>query len=132
MAKLVIDSASLASKVEIIMAILLNSLFVVFEISFLPNYCVKYYDYIIKWCSGVACNWCLLLDFGLILALRLNTLIQPLTLLFQQLECASNSIACLVSMYLAIKLSYLILTLWQSVLKNCVTERKCSYCISIV
>ena len=30
----------------------------VFKISLLPNYRVKYYDYIVKWFSGVACNWC--------------------------------------------------------------------------
>ena len=34
------------------MAALLNSLFFVFKISILPNYHVKYYDYIVKWCSG--------------------------------------------------------------------------------
>ena len=45
---------------------LLNSLFFVFKISFLPNYCVKYYEYIVKWCSGVACNWCVSLDIALI------------------------------------------------------------------
>ena len=38
------------------MATLLNSLFFMFKILFLPNYRVKYYDYIVKWCSGVACN----------------------------------------------------------------------------
>ena len=31
------------------MAALLKSLFFVFNISFLPMYCVKYYDYIVKW-----------------------------------------------------------------------------------
>ena len=35
------------------MAILFNSLFFRFKISFLPNYCVKYFDCIEKWCSGV-------------------------------------------------------------------------------
>ena len=36
------------------MVTLLNSLSFVFNISFLPrpNYRVKYYDYIVKWCSG--------------------------------------------------------------------------------
>ena len=43
----------------------------VFEISLLPNYCVKYYDYIVKWCSGMAYNWCVSLDIGIILALRI-------------------------------------------------------------
>ena len=51
------------------MATLLNSLFFVFK-SFLPNYRVKYYDYIVKWCNGVACNWCVSLDIALILALN--------------------------------------------------------------
>ena len=51
------------------MAALLNSLFFVFKISFLPNYRAKYYDYIVKWCRGVACNWCVSLDIGLTLAL---------------------------------------------------------------
>ena len=42
------------------MAAPLNSLFFVFTftISFLPNYRVKYYDYIGKWCSGIKCIWC--------------------------------------------------------------------------
>ena len=30
----------------------------------LPNNRVKY-DYIVKWCSGVACNWCVSLSTGL-------------------------------------------------------------------
>ena len=53
------------------MVTLLNSLFFVhtFIISFLPKYHVKYYDYIVKWYSGVARNWCVFLDIGLILAL---------------------------------------------------------------
>ena len=51
------------------MATLLNSLFFVFKISLLPNYLVKYYDYIVKWCSGVEYNWCISLYMGLILAL---------------------------------------------------------------
>ena len=34
------------------MAALLNSSFFAFTNSFLPKYRVKYYDYIIKWCSG--------------------------------------------------------------------------------
>ena len=57
------------------MSILLNSLFFVFKISFLPNYCVKYYDYIVKWYSGVACNWCVSLDIALILATKIRSLI---------------------------------------------------------
>ena len=35
------------------MAILLTSLLFVFEISFLPEYRVNYYDYIVKWCFGI-------------------------------------------------------------------------------
>ena len=35
------------------MAALLNSYLVAFTNSFLPKYRVKYYDYIIKWCSGI-------------------------------------------------------------------------------
>ena len=35
------------------MAALLNSLSFSFANSFLPKYRVKYYDYIVKWCSGV-------------------------------------------------------------------------------
>ena len=34
------------------MAALLNSLFFVFKMSFLPKYRVIYYDYIVKWYSG--------------------------------------------------------------------------------
>ena len=44
------------------MATLLNSLFFVFKISLLPRYRVKYYDHIVKWCSGVACNWRVSMD----------------------------------------------------------------------
>ncbi len=35
------------------MATLLNSISFVFKISFLPKYRVIYYDYIVKWCSGI-------------------------------------------------------------------------------
>ena len=52
------------------MATLLNSLFFVLEMLLLPNYRVKYHDYIVKWCSGVACNWCISLDIGVISALK--------------------------------------------------------------
>ena len=34
------------------MAALLNSLFFVFKIGFVPKYRVIHYDYIVKWCSG--------------------------------------------------------------------------------
>ena len=44
------------------MATLLNSLFFVFKILLLPNYRVKYCDHIVKWCSGVACNWRVSID----------------------------------------------------------------------
>ena len=44
-------------------------LFLVFKILLLPNYCVKYYDYIVKWCSGIARDWCVSLDIALILVL---------------------------------------------------------------
>ena len=46
------------------MAELLNSLFFVFNISFLPKYRVKYNNYIVKWCSGIYCNWCVSLDIS--------------------------------------------------------------------
>ena len=57
------------------MAPLLNSLFLVFEISLLPSYCANSNVMIIlNWCSGIACNWCVSLTIALILALttRLN------------------------------------------------------------
>ena len=50
------------------MVTLFNTLSFVFKISFLPNYSVKHYDYIVKWSSGIACNWCVLLDTALVLA----------------------------------------------------------------
>ena len=50
------------------MAILFTSLLFVFEIFFLPKYHVNYYDYIIKWCFGIQCNWCVSLDNAHILA----------------------------------------------------------------
>ena len=40
------------------MATLLNSIYFVFKISFLPKYRVIYYDYTVKWCSLINCNWC--------------------------------------------------------------------------
>ena len=52
------------------MATLLNSLFFVLTNLFLPSYCVKKYDYIVKCSSGVACSWCLSLVIALILALK--------------------------------------------------------------
>ena len=51
------------------MAALLNSLFFVFKHVFLPTYRVKHYDYIVKWGSGIQCNWCVSLDIAYILAL---------------------------------------------------------------
>ena len=54
------------------MVILFNVLLFLFRISLLSDYRVKYYDYIIvKWCSGVACNWYVSLDIALVLALIL-------------------------------------------------------------
>ena len=35
----------------------------------MPNYCFKYYDYIVNWCSGIACSLYVSLDIALILAL---------------------------------------------------------------
>ena len=52
----------------------------------LPNYHVTYYDYIVKWCSGIACNWCVSVDVGLILALKIpsNDLVEQIdTVSFQ-------------------------------------------------
>ena len=44
------------------MAAHLNSLSFAFKYSFLPKYSVKYYDYIVKWCSGIQCNWYVSMD----------------------------------------------------------------------
>ena len=61
------------------MAALLNSLFFVFKISFLSKYRVKYYDYIVNWCSLINCNslinctWCVSLDIAQMLALIRHT-----------------------------------------------------------
>ena len=48
------------------MATQLNSLSLMFTILFLPKYrvTVKYYEYIVKWCSGISCNWCVSLDIA--------------------------------------------------------------------
>ena len=54
------------------MEIVLTSLLFVFEISFLPKYRVNYYDYIIKWCFGILCNWSVSLDTAHILALIMS------------------------------------------------------------
>ena len=52
-------------------AALLKSFFSGLEFLFLPNYRANYYDMIIvKWCSGIACNWCVSLDIALMLALK--------------------------------------------------------------
>ena len=51
------------------MAALLNSLSFAFKNSFLPKYRVKYYDYIVKWWSGIQCNWFVSMDITKILAL---------------------------------------------------------------
>ena len=52
------------------MATLLNSIYFVFKLSFLPKYRVINYDYTVKWCSLINCNWCVWLDIVYILALR--------------------------------------------------------------
>ena len=52
------------------MAASLNSLFFVFKMSSLPKYRVMYYDYIVKWCSGIKCNWCVSLDIAKMLSLN--------------------------------------------------------------
>ena len=59
-------------------AILVTSLFFVFKIFFLPMYRVNYFDYIIKWCFGIQCNWCVSLDIAQILGL---------IKLFTQIKC---------------------------------------------
>ena len=46
------------------MATPLISLFSVPNFPFLPNHSVKYYDYIVKSYSGVACNWCVSLEIA--------------------------------------------------------------------
>ena len=51
------------------MAALLNSLSFAYTHSFLPKYRVEYYNYIIKWCSGISCNWCVSMDIDKIVAL---------------------------------------------------------------
>ena len=40
---------------------------------FLPNYGVKYHDYIVKRCSDIACNRSVSLDSAVILALNATT-----------------------------------------------------------
>ena len=55
------------------MATLMNSSFFVFKMSLRRNYRVKYYYFIVKWCSassGIACDWCASLDISSILALK--------------------------------------------------------------
>ena len=56
------------------MAALLNSLSFAFKNSFLPKYRAKYYDYIVKWCSGIHGNWCVSMDISYILALNMCAL----------------------------------------------------------
>ena len=63
----------------------MNSSFFVFKISLLPNYHVQYYDYIVKLCNGIACDWCASLDISYILALR------TAHLLFSRLFCNNHS-----------------------------------------
>ena len=40
-------------------------------LSFLPNYC-QYYDYIVKWYSGIASDWCVYLDIAYCLASNIS------------------------------------------------------------
>ena len=56
------------------MAIVLTLLLFVFEILFLPKYCVNYYDYTIKWCFGI-CSWCVSMDIPHILALTIHKVV---------------------------------------------------------
>ena len=51
---------------------LLGYLLFVFKVSYLPNYRIKYYTYIVKLRCGVACNWCVSLGIAFILALTSN------------------------------------------------------------
>ena len=46
-----------------------KELIFVVKISCLPKYRVKYYDYIVNWCSLINCNWCVSLDIAQMLAL---------------------------------------------------------------
>ena len=75
------------------MAALLNSLLFVFKMSLLPKYHVKYYDYIVvKWCSGIACNWCALLDIDLSLVSKGNTIVEMYNL--KMYACSSVLFLC--------------------------------------
>ena len=40
------------------------------------HFYVKYYDYIVKWCSGIVCKWCLSLDIASVLALRVEHIME--------------------------------------------------------
>ena len=53
------------------LAALLNLLYFAFTNSFLLKYRVKYYDYIVKWCSGIQFNWCVSMDITYFLALTI-------------------------------------------------------------
>ena len=57
-------------------ATLSNSLFFVFNISFLPNYSITYYGYIVKLYSGVACYLYVSLDIALTLALQMRRIMR--------------------------------------------------------
>ena len=57
-----VDVCSLAAQKPWWLRKSMNSSFFVFKISPLRNYRVKYYDYIVKWCSGIACDWSASLD----------------------------------------------------------------------
>ena len=51
----------------------LNSLFVVFNCSCLPKCRVEYYDCIVKWCIGVACQCNLCVSVDIVFTFTLNT-----------------------------------------------------------
>ena len=53
------------------MATLVNLLSFVLKTSFLPNYRIKYYDHILKCCSGIACDWFASMDIDKMFALTI-------------------------------------------------------------
>ena len=55
------------------MAPQLKSLFFLSINSFLPNYGVNYYYYIVKWGIGMSCNWCVSLDIAFIIIFTCHT-----------------------------------------------------------
>ena len=59
------------------MATLLHTLCFVFKYSFQSTFRVKYYDFIVKWCSGISFDGCASLDIGFILAVFLMLIFIP-------------------------------------------------------